>query len=74
MKGATFDQEVNAFDKAVSIHAPNEGSDKGRWKLFHVVIVSIHAPNEGSDCTSPVLRLVQGVSIHAPNEGSDVTV
>ncbi len=58
---------------AVSIHAPNEGSDlverqrwRSRWR------VSIHAPNEGSD-DGPADPFLQGhhVSIHAPNEGSD---
>ena len=58
---------------AVSIHAPNEGSDVENVAQNKLVAISIHAPNEGSD-TFPLTSTDDGnVSIHAPNEGSDPT-
>ena len=37
------------LDIAVSIHAPNEGSDLLTARIETAEKVSIHAPNEGSD-------------------------
>ena len=42
------------FDKSISIHAPNEGSDFiGQPTFAYVTDISIHAPNEGSDKDFP---------------------
>ncbi len=49
MKGATVTLLDDYLDTAVSIHAPNEGSDTGHNLLSTASEVSIHAPNEGSD-------------------------
>ncbi len=57
MKGATTPALNGQVGWAVSIHAPNEGSDTSiggdvggnGW-------VSIHAPNEGSDCIQAIRR------------------
>ena len=49
MKGATSDEYLS-IKAAVSIHAPNEGSDIGvNFSDILHLYVSIHAPNEGSD-------------------------
>ena len=49
MKGATHTFYHCESKDGVSIHAPNEGSDRMRVILPSMYIVSIHAPNEGSD-------------------------
>ena len=52
MKGATCGAVTTPCCCAVSIHAPNEGSDLFPFpRPCRVLIVSIHAPNEGSDPT-----------------------
>jgi len=58
MKGATVNTYF--FDAAmkVSIHAPNEGSDR---EIVHICLgenVSIHAPNEGSDKNNDIVVVV----------------
>ena len=49
MKGATTPVSGFGLEFAVSIHAPNEGSDYGHVFDGRKQTVSIHAPNEGSD-------------------------
>ena len=50
MKGATFAFSAISCAIAVSIHAPNEGSDPEQDReSYNDIPVSIHAPNEGSD-------------------------
>ena len=41
--------------KAISIHAPRTGSDKGRYKKTKPQTISIHAPRTGSDEASLML-------------------
>ena len=71
MKGATYVVQGLSAALRVSIHAPNEGSDRVPVFLDIGLDVSIHAPNEGSDAVIPEVKCVYEVSIHAPNEGSD---
>ena len=70
-RGATEMTGCNGQHRAISIHAPREGSDFGR-RLFAVrCIISIHAPREGSDLLSLPPACPAPISIHAPREGSD---
>ena len=72
MKGATPAFQNAHCGVGVSIHAPNEGSDRMAYVRLLVCAVSIHAPNEGSDNCMDVNGMILLVSIHAPNEGSDL--
>ena len=59
--------------KAISIHAPREGGDRGRARLrTGQRVISIHAPREGGD-DHVNFRTIQDmtISIHAPREGGD---
>ena len=48
-RGATSDRGPRQNGRAISIHAPREGSDN-RWGFFvYLKRISIHAPREGSD-------------------------
>ena len=49
MKGATLLGALIVKRIIVSIHAPNEGSDRTKRNADGRQSVSIHAPNEGSD-------------------------
>jgi len=50
VRGATNAFQEYIEGKAVSIHAPREGSDfLGIKDDIHQLLVSIHAPREGSD-------------------------
>ena len=40
---------VTARRSSISIHAPREGCDTGRWARFGYFAISIHAPREGCD-------------------------
>ena len=40
---------VTARRSSISIHAPREGCDTGRWARFGYFAISIHAPHEGCD-------------------------
>ncbi len=71
MKGATRRPRGSGATNAVSIHAPNEGSDATFGMDVVDAKVSIHAPNEGSDAIIFINHNLRKVSIHAPNEGSD---
>jgi len=53
MKGATLAKLEAMQVQKVSIHAPNEGSDKKHQVKITWRNVSIHAPNEGSDQHHP---------------------
>ena len=58
--------------KAISIHAPREGSDFDQVIVrLHPFFISIHAPREGSDHTAVTDAVSHCISIHAPREGSD---
>ena len=39
--------------KEISTHAPHAGSDLGRRKAVHALVISTHAPHAGSDMGSP---------------------
>ena len=63
---------VTARRSSISIHAPREGCDTGRWARFGYFAISIHAPREGCDqVVEYVLPGVGDISIHAPREGCD---
>ncbi len=49
MKGVTSSDHPLQRATAVSIHTPNEGSDKMVSDPLASQFVSIHTPNEGSD-------------------------
>ena len=58
--------------RAISIHAPREGSDNHRCTQRFDRRISIHAPREGSDLNNlDEFKTRYKISIHAPREGSD---
>ena len=62
--------QVNAL--IISIHAAQEGCDKGIFIRYYAVGISIHAAQEG--CDAPhflLLVLLYAISIHAAQEGCD---
>ena len=55
MRGATAADLADAVKRAISIHAPREGSDEGaRPQAAGCTSISIHAPREGSDPRKPL--------------------
>ena len=59
--------------RAISIHAPREGSDNHRCTKRFDRRISIHAPREGSDLNNlDEFKTRYKISIHAPREGSDL--
>ena len=57
--------------RAISIHAPREGSDNHRCTQRFDRRISIHAPREGSDLNNlDEFKTRYKISIHAPREGS----
>ena len=49
MKGVTHVMVEGVELAAISIHTPNEGSDKCLCCDHSLALISIHTPNEGSD-------------------------
>ena len=73
VRGATISLAFWAALKAISIHAPREGSDHLSDASFPGTEISIHAPREGSDQDSLQTQIgLFDISIHAPREGSDL--
>ena len=71
-RGATPHCRLQHHRRAISIHAPREGSDRQQPRVdADVVHISIHAPREGSDPQVPPVMTETDISIHAPREGSD---
>ncbi len=72
MKGATCEWVENDHHDRVSIHAPNEGSDR-KLPTYSMPALSFQStlPMKGATSGRLWSRAVIGVSIHAPNEGSD---
>ena len=72
-RGATFGGASPSPYKAISTHAPREGSDQARGpQKARRQEISTHAPREGSDlsrCLS--IDTCERISTHAPREGSD---
>ena len=64
--------QISLALRAISIHAPREGSDYLPITLINNDRISIHAPREGSDYEQKSAQHMQGISIHAPREGSDL--
>ena len=62
---------VTARRSSISIHAPREGCDTGRWARFGYFAISIHAPREGCDWSTLHTSQSGVISIHAPREGCD---
>ena len=59
-RGATFFFGTLFGHKAISIHAPREGSDFPVFPDQPVRTISIHAPREGSDRATEVYDLEKG--------------
>ena len=58
--------------KAISIHAPREGSDVLIFFVFFAVLVFLSTlPARGATRVSPNSGVHPRISIHAPREGSD---
>ena len=55
-RGATAFRVRSGAVRAISIHAPREGSDRADAPLLPADQISIHAPREGSDPTPPPAR------------------
>ena len=71
-RGATRDGRTSRPNRGISIHAPREGGDRGRYVLQgDAGAISIHAPREGGDRTFSTCWEISGISIHAPREGGD---
>ena len=70
-RGATVRAGAGHHPRAISIHAPREGSDDYYDTCPDCLDISIHAPREGSDELVRRQRRGPAISIHAPREGSD---
>ena len=56
----------------ISIHAAQEGCDKGKQaRQYFLEVISIHAAQEGCDVTAAAAANVLVISIHAAQEGCD---
>ena len=55
----------------ISIHAAQEGCDRGQPISSSSFIISIHAAQEGCDLAGCIAKTLKGISIHAAQEGCD---
>ena len=72
VKGATRAAAEKLIDRAISIHAPCEGSDlcAPKMELFTELFQST-LPVKGATFTIIISIVLGRISIHAPCEGSD---
>ena len=65
-------EKTNAFNAAVSIHAPTQGATGLNSVKAEYPIVSIHAPTQGATGLNSVKAEYPIVSIHAPTQGATI--